>query len=460
MIPKGQQTPLLVAWMVGAALGAVSVLFFPQAASCASSPNDTLLLSVRQAVAMALERNEDVKLALSKFDKAKGKKKEAYAGALPSLNFLGAYTRNIQRPVIFFPNPDTDETMKIEIGEKNDFLATLSFLQPLYAFGRIGGAIRIADYYMKSSEREVADARQRVALEVEEAYYRTLLAREAAEISRQALEQALARRRETLKKFGQNVASPFDTLRAYVEVKNREPQVVEAENASRIALLNLKRVVGISREQPVFLTDELVYRPQRFDLDEALGEALSARPDLAAMRLQLAMAEKVYQVRKRGNFPFLSLVGSYLVEGQESDRFFPRSERVAHSFSVGLSLSFPVFDGFANRGKIMQAKADLDAARYTLAKAERAVELQVTQLLRELEAAERNLKGREATVAMAEEAYRLALVRYRNGLSTALELGDAELALTQARLNRLQAVYNCTVTRERLRGAMGLLGRQ
>jgi len=438
-----------------------SIALLPSGGYCSArtAVADTLELSVDQAVAMALERNEDVKLALAEYDKARGRKQEAYAGALPNITFQGGYTRNIQRPVIFFPNPDTDETMKIEIGEKNDFLATLSLVQPLYAFGRIGGAIRIADYYLKSSRKQVADARQRVALEVEEAYYGVLLAREAARISRQALDQARAHREETLKKFRQNVASPFDTLRAYVEVKNREPQVVEAENAYRIALLNLKRVVGIARERPIRLTDELSYRAENFSLERALEEALSARPDVAALRLRVAMAEKVYQVRKRGNFPFLSLVGRYQVEGQESDRFFPRRERVARSFALGLSLSFPIFDGLANRGRVMQARADLEAARYSLRKVERAVELQVAQLVSELEAAERNLRGREAAVQMAEEAYRLALVRYRNGISTSLELGDAELALTQARLNMLQAVYECVITRERLKGALGRLAR-
>jgi outer membrane protein len=442
--------------LVCAAASVSSQTPLPAPASANAQTTPPAPIAAGDTVRLALQRNEDVKIAESEFDKARGRKREAYAAALPSLTGQAGYTRNVLRPVIFFPNPDnSDEVLKIEIGEKNEYLMTLYFQQPLYGFGRIGGGIQIANYYLKSAEEDITNAKQQMALAATEAYYRVLLADEALKIGRQALDQAERHLDETIVKLDQHVAARFDSIRAAVAVKNVEPQVIEAENVRLIAMLDLKRITGIDNEVPVRLTDRLVYTHGEYDLGTATAMALSSRPDVVAMRLRVTMTEKILQVTKRNNYPFLSAVGTYTLQGQESDRFFPKRNKFAESFGVGLSLSVPLFDGFATRGKVQQAKADLAIMQYSLQKMEKAVKLQVTQLYNELMADVDNLKSQEATVDMAEEAYRLGLVRFQNGLSTSLELSDTEFALTNARLNYLQAVYNCIITARRLENAMG-----
>ncbi|UCG53501.1 MAG: TolC family protein, partial [Candidatus Latescibacterota bacterium] len=155
------------------------------------------------------------------------------------------------------------------------------------------------------------------------------------------------------------------------------------------------------------------------------------------------------------NFPMLELVGNYTVQGQESGKLFPGSDRFAESMGIGLSFSFPIFDGFENRGRVAQARADHSAAKYALQKTEKAVALRLQELFDQLAAEKENLESQSATVAMAEEAYRLALVRFTNGLSTSLELEDAELALTSARLNYTEAVFKYMVARKSFEYAMG-----
>jgi outer membrane protein TolC len=416
---------------------------------------DTLYLSLDAALSLALKNNEDVKIALAGLDKAEGRKREAYSAALPYVGFQAGYTRNIQRPVIFFGDPESNQTIQITIGEKNDYMMNLSFQQAVYAFGRIGGAIKIADYYLRSTEAGTEAARRQVRLEVDEAYYQAVLAQQVLTISQQSLEQARRYYNETIQKLNQQVVSRFDSLRAAVEVKNREPDVISAENAIRLSRLNLKRLIGVDRLVPLVLTDELTYEPEDYSLEQAIAEAYQARPDIAAVRLQVQMSEKIHQVTKRSNFPFLALVGNYTLQGQTSDDLFPPRDHFVKSFGVGLSLSFPIFDGLANRGKVKQAQADFNVARYSLIKMEKAVALEIQQLYDLLLAVEENLQSQSATVSMAEEGYRLALVRFQNGLSTALELEDTELALTGSRFNYLNAVYQYVITKERLENAMG-----
>jgi outer membrane protein TolC len=420
-----------------------------------SSPSDTLQLGLDRAIELALINNEDIRIAASYLDKARGQKKEAYASALPHIDFYGAYTRNILRPVLFFSDPESGETIQIEIGEENDYLMNVSMSQVLFAFGRVGGAIKAADYYLKSAEQSVEATRRGTVLSVQVAYYQAVLAEEVLNISRLSLQQAQKHFNETRKKKRMQVASRFDSIRAEVQVKNREPEVIQAENAVRIALMNLKRLVGIDRNVPVVLTDELRYEAAGYSVETAIEEAYQTRPDISALQFQVLMAEKIHHVMKRSNFPLLALFGNYSLQGQQSDQLFPDRNRFAKSLGVGVSLSFPLFDGFANRGKVAQARADMSAAQYTLKKAKKNVALRIQELFDLLRAEDENLKSQAATVAMAEEAYRLALVRFTNGLSTSLELEDTELALTSARLNQLEATFRYVITKKELENAMG-----
>jgi outer membrane protein TolC len=344
--------------------------------------------------------------------------------------------------------------MGIKIGADNDYLMNLSVNQVLFAFGRVGGAIKAADYYLQSSEEGLEATKKDVRLETEIAYYDALLAVEVRRIAIQSLERAQNHFDETERKLRQQMASRFDSIRAAVEVKNREPEVLNAENAIRLARLNLKRIAGIDRNTPVVLTDSLVYEPETYSLDDAIAEAYRIRSDIRSLRLNVAMTEKIYEVQKRGNFPSLSLFGNYTIQGQSSG-YLLEVEQHAKMASMGISLDFPIFDGLATQGRAAQAKADHAVAQLSLQRLEKTVALALNELYDQLDAEQENLESQRATVQMAEESYRLALVRFQNGLSTALELEDAELALTLARLNYTEAVYRYMAAKKRFEYAMG-----
>jgi outer membrane protein TolC len=420
-----------------------------------AAPADTLRLSLGDAVRLAMENNEDIGIARAELDRAKGRKKEATAAALPHLGFYGGYTRNILRPVIFFRDPSNDEVVQIEIGEENDYQMNISLDQVLFAFGRVGQAIDAADYYLRSNEANLEATAKDVRLAAETAYLNAVLAQEVREIAVKSLEASQRQLDETIRKLDQRVASRFDSILAAVEVKNREPAILTAENEIRLTRLELKRVIGVDRETPLVLTDSLVFEPEEYSLEEAVDEAYKMRSDIQALRFQVAMMQKIYEVRRRSNLPYLALQGNYTLQGQASGELFPDSDSWAEALGIGVSLTFPIFDGFENRGRAEQARADVTAAEYSLQKLENLVALAITELYDQLGAERKNLESQEATVAMAEEAYRLASVRFANGLSTSLELENSQLALTTARLNQQTAIFRYMVAKRRFEYAMG-----
>lgn len=425
----------------------------PQQTPAAES--DTLRLALGDAVRLAMENNEDIGIARAELDRAKGRKKEATAAALPHLGFYGGYTRNILRPVIFFKDPSNDEVVQIEIGEENDYQMNISLDQVLFAFGRVGQAIDAADFYLRSNEANLEATTKDVRLATETAYLEAVLAQEVRGIAVKSLEASQRQLDETMRKLEQRVASRFDSILAAVEVKNREPAILSAENEIRLTRLQLKRLIGVDRNTPIVLTDSLVFEPEAYSVEEAVEEAYKMRSDIQALRFQVAMLQKIYEVRRRSNLPYLALQGSYTLQGQSSGELFPDSDSFAEALGLGVSLSFPIFDGFENKGRAEQARADVTAAEYSLQKLEKLVALAITEIYDQLGAERKNLESQEATVAMAEEAYRLASVRFANSLSTSLELENSQLALTTARLNYKTAVFRYMVAKKRFDYAMG-----
>jgi outer membrane protein len=143
------------------------------------------------------------------------------------------------------------------------------------------------------------------------------------------------------------------------------------------------------------------------------------------------------------------------VESQWSEGFIPEKDLIAEIAAVQVGLQIPIFDGLNAKGKINEAKANLRVAELELDRVRRDKELAVQQAWLTLESALIALEGRRETVRLAEEAYRLALVRLQNGLATPLERLDAELAMTTARGQLAQALYSCSLAQAYLELAVG-----
>jgi outer membrane protein TolC len=130
-------------------------------------------------------------------------------------------------------------------------------------------------------------------------------------------------------------------------------------------------------------------------------------------------------------------------------------ENRAISKSAGLAISIPIFDGLRTRGRVSQARAALRHAEYQLEEARKGVRLEVSKAVKDLASLKKEYESQVATVDLAEEAYRIAETRFRSGLSTQLELTDAETALAFARTNFAQTLYRYNVAVAGLERALG-----
>ncbi len=413
-------------------------------------------LSLEDAVRLALEQNETLRIALEDEKQASGAVKEAWAGALPTISLQGTYQGNFKKPAFFAPEEFGGG--KFEMGEDVEVQGAVRLDQVLYAFGRVGNAVKFANIYQEMASLGVGSARSEVVYAASEAYHRVLLMREVADIQRRSLEQAQSHLTDVEEKFAQGTTSRYELLRAEVEVKNRQPGVIDADNALALSMQDLKRVLGLDGEPDPLLSTPLEFVAFGVGEEKAILEALSHRPEILQLELNVQGREKVLAIEKAGVLPTIGLYGQVAMQGQSkrdqlTGAFYDRNRAI--SASAGIALTIPIFDGFRTRGKVQQARASLRRSEYELERARKAIRLEVTKAVQDLESLKREYESQSATVSLAEETFAIARTRFRNGLSTHLELTDAEMALDFARTNVAETLYRYNVAVANLERVLG-----
>jgi outer membrane protein TolC len=207
---------------------------------------------------------------------------------------------------------------------------------------------------------------------------------------------------------------------------------------------NLKKI-------PTF-AGSLDVTPANFDLQESLDRARVQRPELQRLAV-LEEADKAnVTIAQAGGRPSVALVGSYQYF-QSLVPHFPNE--TFDGWTIGLQGSWAIFDGEATRGRVTQAKSQLEQARLTRLDQTLAIEVQVRAAFSSLQQAAELVDAAKQVVGQALEAQRLAHSRFDAGTATQLDETTADVSLTQARNNELSADYNYNVALATLRTALG-----
>lgn len=440
-------------------------------------------LTLREAVRRAATLNETVLMARAEQARTMGIVQEVRARTLPEITADINYTRNIQRPVLFFDTPDG--VQQISLGNDNEYTFALRLEQSLLDFS-LGPAQRAARLTRDATEAQVEAARTAVTLRARVDYYTVLLDRELLTVQEKALEQAEARLEQVEMMFRAGTSAEFDLLTAQVEVDNIQPLLIDARNRLVLDTNRLKRTVNLPLDTELELLDSLARpseEPEELsaflrrgggvdtleaearrskepaglgdqDLASWIRHALIKRPDLTAQRTTVELFQQNLTSERRSALPAFDFVAVLSRRGS-SNTFFPGERDFSQSATAGLVVSIPLFDGRERAGLVQQAQATRDRERFRLKQLEEDVRLEVQQARQALQAAREQVQASESNVRRSERALEIAQTRFRNGLSTQVELNDAELAATRARTNFAQALYNYNVALAGLQAALG-----
>ncbi len=364
-------------------------------------------------------------------------------------------------------------------GVDNEFLGGLTLEQTLYngsAFAAVKGAQALKDVNQRGVDRQA----QLTIDQVRQAFYQALLAQEQMRVVGQSVERTRETFQEISLQVERGVAPKAERLGAEVELANLETQLVEAENQAGLALDNLKLTLGFPMEQPIRLRGALEVESEQPFLNVSTAEAVAAaverRPDVARARLGIELNETQKSITTKQYLPKLSAVANFNYSGrvpddrtigfqpdpsdpflfeQQTQQFFADSYWNP-SLSVGLRLSWDIFNGFQTAARIQQDEVAVQRAELQYEQLRQQVRLEVQRALRNLRAARQRIEAQAQNVETAETNYRFARARLNEGVTGQLQLREASNQLDQSRLNYLQAAYDYLTAQSAFKTAVGM----
>jgi len=419
----------------------------------AQEAKPALVLTLDEAIAMALRQNPFFLATQEKEVQAKAGVRQAVSGFLPSLNAQGTDTLDEKLFVLEFPSLIPGEPpQRISIDFTKDYQMALGFSLPLFAGGRLVAGYKQANYGLQASRESVRLSEQETIFNVKKAFYGYLLAREFSSVAEEALALAEKFRENVKNLYEVGMASKFDLLRSDVQVANLKPQAIKAKNSIEVAELGLKTILGIELDTPLEVKGELVAVPLDVGAEGVIEEALAQRPELRQLNYQRLMAGEMLKIARGSALPTLAIGGTY---NFWSDALNLRKGSWQNYYTINLSLSFPIFNGFESRARIGQSKAAIRELEWTRKGLSDAIAFEVRQAVLNNNQARETLLSQEKNIEQAREAVRIAELNYAEGLATNLDVSTAQVALSQARTNYSQALYDCVISQAQLEKAVG-----
>ena len=416
--------------------------------------NNTTVLTMDDAINLALEKNSELKIAKMEVEKSEQKLREARSGLFPKLDLSGQYQRYIDKPVIFLP-PGSPFGPTLEIGSDNSYLVAAQLSMPLFALPLYEG-IGLASDALDIAEQNYISVKNKIVGDVKKSFLAVILTRETKDVMQQSLKNAEDNFENIKRLNSAGTLSDYDVLRAEVQVENLKPVVLQMENNYKLSLEALKVAIGLDANQNIDVVGEMEF-DETYKIPteaEVIEELIQNNPTLAILEKQVKLNDRNVSLEQAAYFPSLAGFGNYQYQTQANDFKFSDYNWVK-TFVLGLQLQIPIFNGFKTQSRVNQAEIGLNQAVEQKRNLTEAIKTQALSVLYRVQQAVKRIEGQNKTVRTAQEGYEIAKRRLENNVGTQLEVNDAELALRQAKLNRLQAIYDFKTAEADLETVLG-----
>lgn len=440
-----------------------------------SSKTATKVISIEQALEIALSENASVKVADMEVLRTGYARKGSYASLFPQIDGNAAYQRTIKKQVMYmdFDMPgmgggegegDSSSSSSssssaaasgFEVGRWNTWSAGVSASMPLVN-AQLWQSLKISDMDVELAVEKARSSKLEMVKQVKQAYFACLLAKEAFGVYKSVYENALANLEQTQRKYNAQKASELDLARAKTSLANAIPNVFDAENSVVLSLWQLKAVMGVDLSEEIDVDGTLLdYDDELLEVSVGMEQPdLSGNSSLRQLEIQAQQLTASIKAQEYASLPSIALSFSYSINAMTNDFKFNTYRWSPYSY-VGLSLQVPIFAGGKRANAVRQARVQADELAVQAQETERQLRIAIRQCLNTMDTAVKSYSSALSAVESAAKAYDIASKSYSIGKNTLTDLNDAQLALTQARLTSSQAVYNYLVAKANLESHIG-----
>lgn len=453
--------------------------------SLSQQHTDTLKIKLEQAIEIALAENPTVRVAGQEIEKKQYARKEMIAQLFPQLSGSAGYTRTLKKQVMYMGGGDDDgggfaamllepiigltkplyeklgmdmpqlpkggsggrSNEGIEVGLSNNWSGGFNLSLPLFA-PTLYKSIQLSAIDVELAAEKARASKLDMVNQVSKAYFQLLLAQDSYEVLKQSYRQAQDNLENVTNKFRQGLVSEYDKIRAEVQVRNLNPNLIQARNAVTLTNLQLKVLMGVDAGFNIVVMGKLSdYEADLYaDYMHIDTAQLAFNSSLKQMDLQTEMLKKTCKMDKAAFLPNVSLSAIYQWTAM-NENFRFRNYRWNPYSSVGITVSVPLYTGGRRLYKMKQTKIQLNQMNWNRTNLRRNLNMQAKSYLNNMQQSVEQLASNRENVNQAMKGRSIAQKRYDVGKGTILELNDSEVALMQSQLTYTQSIYNYLVAK-------------
>lgn len=414
----------------------------PRPGPAVPSPFAGRVLTLEEAIDIALRTQPQIQARLGDYAAAQQRVAQALSALLPQ--FGGSWSAFRDQTATASTSATLGRTSTVYAWTTTT-TAKVTLSQLLFDFGKTFAATDAAKANAESTREDIEIQKDLIVLAVKEAYFNLLFSRRLVGVNQQAVDRAQLNLRSAKGFFEVGTRPKFDVTRAEVDVANAQLELIKAQNAVRLSRVALNTAMGIAVDAPTEVKDILIFEAFPVSPDQLLPEALRRRPEYRQIKVLVEAAEAKARQTFRAFFP--DLTGNAFYGAGRAD--------MNEIWELGISLNWSIFDGGNKLAQYREARANLEAAQARVRVAELEIWKEVEQAHLSLIEAQERIQAAKKAVESAQENFRLAQGRFDAGVSTIIELTDAQLAFTQAQSTAAKALADYRIAIAQLERALG-----
>ncbi len=397
------------------------------------------VLTLDRCIEIALQTHPDILAAKSLTDVNKLKVAESKSTYFPQIGASGGYNKTSPAPVTGASSAG---------GSTDTYSGSITLKQDIYTFGKNTAQVRVKRLNLDASISDLETVVQQVIYNVKQSYYGLLQAMRNRDIAVESVKQYELHLEQAKGFFEVGMKSKYDVTKAEVDLSNARLKYIKAENAIKIAVSKLNNAMGVT-EAPVYTIEDILSFV-RYDttIEEAMSKALENRPDIKSMATKRKAMESSIELSRKGYYPAITGAAAYSWSGTG----FP----LENTWSAGVTVSVPIFNGFSTKNLVEEAKADLNISKANEESLRQSVTLEVQQSYFSLKEAEEMIPVAELAAQQALENLEIANGRYSEGVGSIIEVTDAQTTYTGAKIAYNEALYDYKIATANLEKAMGI----
>lgn len=411
---------------------------------------DTLRITLQEAIQIALSENPTIKVADQEIQLKKEANREVIWGLLPDVSLVGNFNHTIEKQSFAIMG------QVMRVGTMNNASGGLTASLPVFA-PALYQSMSLTKTDVKLAMEKARSSRLDMVNQVTKAFYQLLLAQDGYLVLQKSYKQSEDNFNIVDAKFKQGKVSEYDKISAEVQMRSLKPSVVSAGNGVNLAMLQLKVLLGMESNMPVTVVGNLKdYEMAMFtrQAQPQPADIIAGNTTLRQLDLNYDMLKKNLKLKYTNFMPTLALSFQYMYTSMSENWKIGDYKWNPYS-TIGLSLSIPLFKG-GNFSQVKQAKLQMKQLDQTRINTERQLKMQAQSYLDNMAASSEQVVSNKEAVLQAEKGRTIAEKRYEVGRGTILELNSSEVALTQAQLTYNQSIYDYLVAKADLDLVMGV----